>query len=124
MLKYLPYLWYILKLKPNKVQECYMLTLLTNMPKDVLVAQIYDGLVLLVLGMGTVFIFLVILIFASKLMSKIIMNMEGNRREESASAAPVQAASVQVQQRAAAAPQGDDAAVAAAIAAAYDKSRN
>ncbi len=101
-----------------------MLTLLTNMPKDVLVAQIYDGLVLLVLGMGTVFIFLVILIFASKLMSKIIMNMEGNRREESASAAPVQAASVQVQQRAAAAPQGDDAAVAAAIAAAYDKSRN
>ncbi len=102
-----------------------MLTMLTNMPRDVLVAQIYDGLVLLVLGMGTVFIFLVILIFASKLMSKIIMNMEGNRRQSSASeSAPVQAATVQVQQKAAPAPQGDDAAVAAAIAAAYDRSRN
>ena len=102
-----------------------MLTMLTNMPRDVLVAQIYDGLVLLVLGMGTVFIFLVILIFASKLMSKIIMNMEGNRRRSSASeSAPVQAATVQVQQKAAPAPQGDDAAVAAAIAAAYDRSRN
>ena len=100
-----------------------MLTMLTNMPKDVLVQQIKDGLVLLVLGMGTVFIFLVILIFASKMMSKIIMNMEGNRQEKKPAAAPVQAA-VQVQQKAAPAPQGDDAAVAAAIAAAYDRSRN
>ena len=100
-----------------------MLTMLTNMPRDVLVAQIYDGLVLLVLGMGTVFIFLVILIFASKLMSKIIMQLEGNRQEKAPVSAPVQAA-VQVQQKAATAPQGDDAAVAAAIAAAYDRSKN
>ena len=89
-----------------------------------LVAQIYDGLVLLVLGMCTVFIFLVILIFASKLMSKVIMNLEKGHQSETPAAAPVQAASVQVQQRAAAAPQGDEAAVAAAIAAAYDKSKN
>lgn len=100
-----------------------MLPMLTNMPKDVLVAQIYDGLVLLVLGMGTVFIFLVILIFASKLMSKIIMNLEKNRHSE-APAAAAKAATVQVQERVATAPQGDDAAVAAAIAAAYDRSRN
>ena len=92
------------------------------MPKDVLVQQIKDGLVLLVLGMGTVFIFLVILIFASKMMSKIIMNMEKNRH--GAATEQVQAvSSVQVQQKASA-PQGDDAAVAAAIAAAYDRSRN
>lgn len=101
-----------------------MLPLLTNMPRDVLVAQIYDGLVLLVLGMGTVFIFLVILIFATKLMSKIIIGMEKNRQSDAPAAAPVQAAAVQVQQKAAPAPQGDDAAVAAAIAAAYDRSRN
>ena len=35
-----------------------MLTLLTNMPRDVLIRQLQDGLVLLVLGMGFVFIFL------------------------------------------------------------------
>ncbi|MBO8437169.1 MAG: OadG family protein [Spirochaetes bacterium] len=99
-----------------------MLTMLTNMPKDVLVQQIKDGLVLLVLGMGTVFIFLVILIFASKMMSKIIMNMEKNRHGEATE--QIQAVStVQVQQKVSA-PQGDDAAVAAAIAAAYDRSRN
>ena len=33
------------------------------MPKDVLIAQLKDGLVLMVLGMGTVFVFLVILNF-------------------------------------------------------------
>ena len=103
-----------------------MLTMLTNMPRDVLVAQIYDGLVLLVLGMGTVFIFLVILIFATKLMSRIVNGISKDHQSSPApSAAPVQAAaSVQVQQKAAPAPQGDDAAVAAAIAAAYDRSRN
>ncbi len=101
-----------------------MLPLLTNMPKDVLIAQLKDGLVLLVLGMGTVFVFLVILIFATKLMSRIIMNMEGRHHDQAPAAAPVQAAAVQVQQKAAPAPQGDDAAVAAAIAAAYDRSRN
>ena len=37
-----------------------MLTLLTNMPRDVLIRQLQDGLVLLVLGMGFVFIFLAI----------------------------------------------------------------
>ncbi len=101
-----------------------MLPMLTNMPKDVLVAQIKDGLVLLVLGMGTVFIFLVILIFATKLMSKVIKGLEGNHQSAAPAAAPVQAATVQVQPKAATAPAGDDAAVAAAIVAAYDKSRN
>ena len=65
-----------------------MLPLLTNMPKDVLIAQLKDGLVLLVLGMGTVFVFLVILIFATKLMSRIIMNMEGRHHDQAPAAAP------------------------------------
>ena len=55
-----------------------MLTLLTNMPREELIAQLYDGLVLMVLGMGTVFVFLVILIYASKLMSRICMNLDKN----------------------------------------------
>ena len=47
-----------------------MLTLLTNMPRDVLIRQLQDGLVLLVLGMGFVFIFLAVLVFVTKMLSK------------------------------------------------------
>ena len=53
-----------------------MLGLLYNMPRDVLIAQLKDGLVLLVLGMGTVFVFLVILIYATKIMSKLCKRCE------------------------------------------------
>ena len=85
-----------------------------NLPKELLSAQLMDGLVLLVLGMGTVFVFLVILIYATKLMSKLC-----NRNQT----APAQAvSSAPVVQKAPAAPVQDDAAIAAAIAAAYDKS--
>ncbi len=100
-----------------------MLTLLTNMPREVLMAQLKDGLILLVLGMGTVFVFLVILIFATKFMSRIVNGMGNNDHAEAAGTASPQAAA-HVQQRTAQAPTGDDAAVAAAIAAAYDRSRN
>ena len=81
--------------------------------------QLKDGLVLLVLGMGTVFVFLVLLILATKIMSRICMKLDkSNSSGTKASPAPtVQAKSV------AAAPVTDDAAIAAAIAAAYDKSR-
>ena len=86
-----------------------------NLPKELLSAQLMDGLVLLVLGMGTVFVFLVILIYATKLMSKLC-----NRNQT----APAQAvSSAPVVQKAPAAPIQDDAAIAAAIAAAYDKSK-
>ena len=99
-----------------------MLTMLTNMPKDVLVQQIKDGLVLLVLGMGTVFVFLVILIYATKIMSKLCMSRDANH-PANAKAAAKPAASAPAAKTMAAAPANDDAAVAAAIAAAYDKSR-
>ncbi len=90
---------------------------LYNLPRDVLITQLMDGLVLLVLGMGTVFVFLVILIFATKLMSKLC-----NKGEAApAAAAKTAAASTPVQ---AAVPVQDDSAIAVAIAAAYDRSRN
>ena len=89
--------------------------MLYTLPKELLTAQLMDGLVLLVLGMGTVFVFLVILIYATKLMSKLC-----NRNQT----APAQAvSSAPAVQRTAPAPAQDDAAIAAAIAAAYDKSR-
>ncbi len=100
-----------------------MLGLLYNMPREELIAQLYDGLVLLVLGMGTVFVFLVLLIFATKIMSKLCMgnaNHPANAKAKPEAAASAASAAKTM----AAAPAGDDAAVAAAIAAAYDKSRN
>ena len=52
-----------------------MLALLTNLPREILVQQIKDGLILLLLGMGTVFIFLILLVYITKLMSKILLKM-------------------------------------------------
>lgn len=95
-----------------------MLALLTNLPRETLVQQINDGLILLVLGMGTVFIFLVLLIYATKIMSKVCSRIS-----------PAEKAEVKSVQRpvAATAPKtvakSNDAAIAAAIAAAYDKER-
>ncbi len=89
-------------------------TLLTNLPKETLVAQLQDGGILLVLGMGTVFVFLVILIYATKLMSKIVARMQPAEQ-----AAPAQKRSTNTSTTSA--KKSDDAAIAAAIAAAYDK---
>ncbi len=49
-----------------------MLALLTNLPSAYLNAQLRDGIVLMFLGMIVVFIFLTILIYSIKLMSKIV----------------------------------------------------
>ena len=93
-----------------------MLSLLANLPKEVLVKQIQDGLVLLVLGMGTVFVFLTILIFTTKLLSKVC-----------ARCAPAKPATPATK-KSTAAPQNSgvnkDAEIAAAIAAAYARSNN
>ena len=93
------------------------MTLLTNMPKEALLQQLSDGLILLLLGMGTVFIFLVILIFATKLMSKVCQKIAGAQKP-AAKAPSVQNVSAPV------AAKSNDAAIAAAIAAAYVKSKN
>lgn len=95
-----------------------MLALLTNLTRAELITQLKDGLVLLVLGIGTVFLFLVLLIFATKFMSKVCAKLSKSAPAAKTGPSPsVQAKSV--------APQSvsDDAAIAIAIAAAYDKSR-
>lgn len=89
-----------------------MVALLVNLPKDQLVQQIKDGGVLMLLGMCTVFVFLIVLIYATKLMSKVV----GRAKPE---AAPVAKKSVE---SAASTSANNDAMVAAAIAAAWDKS--
>lgn len=45
---------------------------LAQLPNDLLVQQIQNGLILLALGMGVVFCFLVILILSTKIMSKLV----------------------------------------------------
>ena len=49
-----------------------MLALLVNLPKETLTSQLGFGAVLMLLGMATVFLFLVVLIFCTKAMSSII----------------------------------------------------
>ncbi|MCR5732728.1 MAG: OadG family protein [Sphaerochaetaceae bacterium] len=88
-----------------------MVPLMTNAE---LVSQVGDGFILLVLGMGTVFVFLTILIFATTAMSKIVAKI-----------APAKApAPVKKSAPKAAAAGAQDAEVAAAIAAAYARNRN
>lgn len=101
-----------------------MFTLLTNMPREELISQLYDGLVLMVLGLGTVFIFLVLLIYCSKLMSKICMKTEKNHPANAKSVETKSAAAPTQARVASNVTSTDDAAVAAAIAAAWDKSKN
>ncbi len=86
-----------------------MLALLTNLPKAYLSAQLKDGLILMLLGMVVVFIFLTILIYSIKVMSKIV----GKKAPKEEVKQKVSTGSPVVK--------NDDAKVAAAIAAAVDK---
>ena len=89
-----------------------MLALLTNLPKAYLAAQLKDGLVVMVLGMLVVFLFLIILIGATKAMSKIVGKfVKPEEPKKKVAAAPV------------ATVKDDDAKIAAAIAAAVDQTR-
>ncbi len=90
-----------------------MVPLMTNAE---LFSQVGDGFILLILGMGTVFLFLTILIFATTAMSKIVAKIAPAKAP-----APVTKSAP----KAAAATAGaQDAEVAAAIAAAYARNRN
>lgn len=89
-----------------------MLALLTNLPSAYLGAQLKDGLVVMVIGMLVVFLFLVILIVATKAMSKIVGKFaKPEEPKKKVAAAPV------------ATVKDDDAKIAAAIAAAVDQTR-
>jgi len=87
---------------------------LAQLSSEVLLAQLKNGLFLLVMGMAIVFVFLTILVFTTKGVSKIVRKFE--KKVPAAQAAP----------QASAAPAGssDDAEVAVAIAAALAKSRS
>lgn len=89
-----------------------MLALLTNLPSAYLGAQLKDGLVVMVIGMLVVFLFLIILIGATKAMSKIVGKfIKPEEPKKKVAAAPV------------ATVKDDDAKIAAAIAAAVDQTR-
>ncbi len=91
-----------------------MLALLTNLPGAYLSAQLKDGIVLMFLGMIVVFIFLTILIYSIKLMSKIVgKNVAAEEPKKKVAAKPVTAAK-----------SNDDEKIAVAIAASVDKGRN
>ena len=89
-----------------------MLALLTNLPSAYLGAQLKDGLVVMVIGMLVVFLFLIILIGATKAMSKIVGKfVKPEEPKKKVAAAPV------------ATVKDDDAKIAAAIAAAVDQTK-
>lgn len=86
---------------------------LAQLPADVLKAQLGNGVILMVLGMAIVFVFLTILVFTTKAVSKVVKNLEAKQPQKAPEAAVVSA------------PMGAcDAEVAAAIVAAVAKSRN
>lgn len=91
--------------------------LLAQLPAEQLSIQIKNGLILLVLGMAIVFVFLTILVFSTKSVSKIV------RKFESKSPAPATVVAEPVAKPVAKAA-SKDAEVAAAIAAAVAKSKN
>lgn len=90
---------------------------LYNLPKEVLMEQLQGGLMLVALGMGTVFVFLTLLLFVTKLMSKVCLKIAPAKA--SAAKAPVQSRTNTAPSAAA-----KDAEIAAAIATAYKKHNN
>ncbi len=100
-------------LPPKKDVTMYALT---QLPTETLVAQLKNGLVLLVLGMAIVFLFLTILVFTTKGLSKIVRKFEKKApaAQPAAQAAPAAAPVVA----------SNDAEIAVAIAAAMAKSKS
>ncbi|HOE90141.1 MAG TPA: OadG family protein [Sphaerochaeta sp.] len=83
---------------------------LPQFPKEQLLTQLSNGFVLLVLGMGTVFIFLILLVFLTKGLSAFVMKLE-SKRPAVATGKPA----------AAVAATASEADIAAAVAAAWAK---
>ena len=96
-----------------KIKEVTMYAL-AQLPAEQLSAQISNGLILLVLGMAIVFVFLTILVFTTKGVSKLVRKFEKKKP-----AAPVAQAAP-----AAVAVASNDAEIAVAIAAAVAKSKS
>ena len=93
--------------------------LLAQLPAETLLEQLKNGLVLLVLGMSIVFVFLTILVFTTKGVSKVVRKFEKSK--------PVAQAAAPAASSAAATPVAAPAAeaeIAVAIAAAVAKSKS
>ena len=86
---------------------------LAQLPKEQLASQLSNGLILLALGMSIVFLFLTILVFTTKGVSRVVRDIE-KKKPASQIAAPVAAAEAA----------GNDAEIAVAIAAAMAKSKS
>ena len=92
--------------------------LLAQLPTEQLMAQLKNGLVLLVLGMSIVFVFLTILVFTTKAVSKIVRKLEKNKPVAQVAAPAAASAAVTTAAPAA------EAEIALAIAAAVAKSKS
>lgn len=86
---------------------------LAQLPKEQLTQQLGNGLILLVLGMSVVFLFLTILVFTTKGVSRVVRNIEKKKPAPQVAAPAASAASA-----------GTDAEIAVAIAAAMAKSKS
>ena len=103
----------------NKTFKEVTMYALAQLPAEQLSSQISNGLILLVLGMAIVFVFLTILVFTTKGVSKVVRKFEKKApaaQPAAQVAAPAAAPSV--------AAASNDAEVAVAIAAAMAKSRS
>ena len=102
----------------NTYKEVTMYAL-AQLPAEQLSSQISNGLILLALGMAIVFLFLTILVFTTKGVSKVVRKFEKKApaAQPAAQAAPAAAPAAAVKA-------SDDAEVAVAIAAAMAKSRS
>ena len=86
---------------------------LAQLPKEQLASQLSNGLILLALGMSIVFLFLTILVFTTKGVSRVVRNIEKKKPAPQVAAPATRAASA-----------GTDAEIAVAIAAAMAKSKS
>lgn len=87
---------------------------LTQLPKEQLFQQLQNGVILMMLGMGTVFVFLSLLVFLTKGMSAIARKIAPAKSTAAVKSPATTAAAV--------AP-SNDAEIAAAIVAAFAKSK-
>ena len=88
---------------------------LAQLPVEQLSQQLSNGLILLVLGMAIVFLFLTILVFTTKGVSKVVRAIEKKKPAPQAAAPAAASAAASV---------GNDAEIAVAIAAAMAKSKS
>lgn len=88
--------------------------MLHQLPREILVSQINNGLIIMLLGMGVVFVFLVLLVFSTKLLSFLVRKYLPEKQEviNNASSTPLVGASAEA----------EGAQIAAAITAAVARS--